>query len=243
MPLCALCEQQVERWLPHPEREKRSPLMPLLQSVGSDLALYMCPNCQCNDRERHIWLYMTAVGLLAEALKRPILHIAPEPNIERKLRALARADYVTGDLSPRDPRHVRLDVEHLDYPDGRFHLIICNHVLEHVADPQRAIGEMARCLSADGWLVAQTPYSPLLRDTMEFTSPPSCEAAELFFGQRDHLRLFGANIAQHFTAAGLQGGLYPHEAILPGIDAITCGCNMREPFFVFSKTRWLSAQS
>ncbi len=242
MPLCAMCEQPVEQWVPHPERDKRSALCAALDVIGSDLTLHSCPHCHCNDRERHIWLYINAVGILEDSLEQPILHIAPEPNIERKLRAIARADYFGGDLTPRDPLHLRLDVEQLDQPTGRFHLIICNHVLEHVADPHRAIRELARCLADDGWLIAQTPYSPLLSDTMEFCSPATTDAAELFFGQKDHVRLFGANIAEHFVAAGLKGGLYPHDAILPGIDAVTCGCNAREPFFVFSKSRWLTSR-
>jgi len=242
MPLCAMCEQPVEHWLPHPGRDQRSSLSTVLDVIGSDLTLHSCPHCRSNDRERHIWLYMSAVGLLTESFERPILHIAPEPNIERKLRSMARAEYLGGDLTPQNPRHRRLNVEQLDQPAGRFHLIICNHVLEHVADPHRAIGELARCLSDDGWLIAQTPYSPLLTDTMEFGVPPHSDAAELFFGQKDHVRLFGANIAEHFEAAGLKGGLYPHEAILPGIDALTCGCNTREPFFLFSKTRWLTGR-
>ncbi len=51
MPMCAMCERKVERWLPHPQRDQRSPLMVLLQTVGSDLDRYLCPHCQCNDRE------------------------------------------------------------------------------------------------------------------------------------------------------------------------------------------------
>jgi len=241
MPICAICKGQVERWLPHPHRDTISPLMTMLDVIGSDLEFHSCPNCRCNDRERHIWLYMGAVGMLSESIQRPILHVAPEPNIERKLRACTSSEYIAGDLVPRNPHHARIDIEQLDFPDGKFHLIICNHVLEHVKDSGRAIGELARCLSDDGWLVAQTPYSTMLRDTMEFTSAPTPDAAQLFFGQEDHVRLFGANIADHFAAAGLKGGLYSHAAVLSDFDALTCGCNVREPFFLFSKTRWLTA--
>jgi len=243
MPFCAMCEQPVKDWLPYPRPETVSPLMGLLEVVGSDMVRHNCPNCRCNDRERHIWLYLSAIGLLDEAIQRPILHIAPEPNIERKFRALARSDYVAGDLHPRHAHHARIDVENLDFPDGRFHLVMCNRVLEHVSDFRRAIRELARVLAPDGWLIAQTPYSALLRDTMEFTVPPSKDQAQLFFGQDDHVRLFGANIAEHFTACGLQGRLYPHRSVLPDIDASTCGCNALEPLFLFSKTRWLTSAS
>ncbi|MBV8211459.1 MAG: class I SAM-dependent methyltransferase [Burkholderiaceae bacterium] len=239
MPTCAICERRIDGWLPHPDRHAISPLMDLLDVIGSDPNLHLCPVCQCNDRERHIWLYMSAVGLLQEAIDRPILHIAPERYIEQKLRTGTRSEYVAGDLAPRHPGHARLDVENLGYPDGRFHLIICNHVLEHVDDAARALCELSRCLAPDGWLVAQTPYSTLLANTMEFVSRPTPQAASLFFGQDDHVRLFGANIAELFSDAGLKGALYPHQQVLPQVDAATWGCNVREPFFLFSKTRWL----
>jgi len=241
MPMCAMCERQVDGWLPHPHAHSISPLMTALDVIGSDVKYHLCPACQCNDRERHVWLYMAAVGLLEESLNKPILHVAPERYIEQKLRASARGGYVAGDRAPRDPRHQRLDIENLEHPDGSFHLVICNHVLEHVGDAAQATRELARVLADDGWLVAQTPYSTLLKDTMEFVTPPTPEAASLFFGQDDHVRLFGANIAEIFAEAGLKGGLYAHESVLPQLDAFTCGCNVREPFFVFSKSRWLSA--
>ena len=239
MPMCAMCEQEVERWLPHLGRSKFSPFPDVLGCVSSDLANHLCPLCNCNDRERHIWLYMAASGVLSESVTRPVLHVAPERQIEGKLRNLVRGEYIAGDLSPRDPRHARVDIENLAYPDGKFHLIICNNVLEYVCDPRRAIRELARCLADDGWLVAQTPYAALLRDTMEFTVAPSRQQAEFFFGQDDHVRLFGANIGDYFAAAGLQGALYSHDSVLPGVDVATCGCNAREPFFLFSKTRTL----
>ena len=72
---------------------------------------------------------------------------------------------------------------------------------------------------------------------------PSDMEPMVFFGQDDHVRLFGANIAEHFTACGLQGRLYPHRSVLPDIDASTCGCNALEPLFLFSKTRWLTSAS
>jgi SAM-dependent methyltransferase len=239
MPICSICDQEVEGWLPHPHRDTISPLMGMLDVIGSDLEFHLCPRCRSNDRERHIWIYMAALGILAESVGKPILHIAPEGGVEHRLRAGAGPGYLAGDLHPRNPLHARIDVEHLDHPDGSFHLIICNHVLEHVSDADRAIAELARCLSRNGWLVAQTPYSTVLRDTMEFTSPPSPQVAEFFLGQDDHVRLFGANIADLFLRAGLKGELYPHAQLMPSVDGATYGVNVREPFFLFSKSRAL----
>jgi hypothetical protein len=54
-----------------------------------------------------------------------------------------------------------------------------------------------------------------------------------FYGQEDHVRLFGADIAQLFTRAGLIGRLVPHAEILPDIDPEQYGVNEKEPFFDF----------
>ncbi|HUN92743.1 MAG TPA: class I SAM-dependent methyltransferase [Burkholderiaceae bacterium] len=237
MPRCPLCEQQVESWIPHPQRSRQSPFTRAIGGVGSDLENYLCPSCQCNDRERHLWLYMAVSGILDESRGRAILHVAPEPAIEPRLRELAGASYVAGDLQPRRPGHRKIDVEALPFDDGHFHLIVCNHVLEHVATPQRAVAEMARCLADDGWLVAQTPYAPRLLRTFELEGASSPEASRLFFGQEDHVRLFGADIVDLFLGAGLQGRLVPHDEALPRFDARHWGCNPREPFFLFSKSR------
>ena len=41
-------------------------------------------------------------------------------------------------------------VEALPYPDGSFDVVLCTQVLEHVADPRRAVAEIARVLAPGG---------------------------------------------------------------------------------------------
>jgi SAM-dependent methyltransferase len=41
-------------------------------------------------------------------------------------------------------------VEELPYPDGSFDVVLCTQVLEHVVDPGRAVGEIARVLAPGG---------------------------------------------------------------------------------------------
>ena len=63
MPFCAVCESEISAWLPHPNAGARSPLMAMMGTVGSDLRNYLCPNCGCSDRDRHLWLYLTISGV------------------------------------------------------------------------------------------------------------------------------------------------------------------------------------
>ena len=232
---CCICGHAVQDWLPHPHIAGRSEFMKLLDAVGSDLAVYQCPECLSTDRDRHLWHYMNAVGVVDRMASMRVLHIAPERHIEALLLQVPPHEYLRGDLYPQQAGHQKLDVEQLEFEAGRFDLIICNHVLEHVSSPQRALAEFHRCLSPGGLLIAQTPYAPALRHTFETTGPVSPAFARLFYGQGDHVRLFGADIAGYFHAAGFSGDPLPHQVVLPGMDAAANGCNAREPFFCFSK--------
>ena len=232
---CCVCDHDVERWLPHPHQSQRSPLMVTLQTVGSDLTLHLCPRCGCNDRDRHLWLYLTAAGLTTQLAGAAILHMAPERMIEPLIKACGPARYVLGDLYPTRPHHQKVDAEALPFPDHSFDLIIANHLLEHVSQPRKALSEFHRCLKPGGVLVAQTPYAPRVKNTFELNLPATPEVAKLLFGQEDHVRLFGADIVDLFHGAGFSGELLPHEGVLPQHDARRFGCNPLEPFFGFCK--------
>ena len=235
MAFCCLCEQTVDAWVPHPGRAQRSPFMAMLGTVGSDLAVYGCPHCGCNDRDRHLWMYMASAGLPEQLAGARILHLAPEASLEPRLLACRPAEYVRGDLFPARAGILRVDAESIAFEDGRFDLIIANHLLEHVRHPERALAEFARCLAPGGLLIAQTPYAPALKHTFELETPPTEEFATIYYGQVDHVRLFGGDIGTLFNAAGLTGSPMPHAQLLGEFDPLEFGCNGREPFFAFSK--------
>ena len=50
----------------------------------------------------------------------------------------------------------QIDVESIPYPDETFDVVIANHMLYHVPDRQKAIGEIARVLKPSGHLMATT---------------------------------------------------------------------------------------
>jgi len=221
--------------LPHPHIGRRSEFMKLLDAVGSDLSVYQCPSCHSTDRDRHLWLYMLASGLPQRMASMRILHIAPEQHLETLIGRAGPREYVRGDLHPMRAGHLKIDVESLAFGNASFDLILCNHVLEHVSSPAQALAEFHRCLSPGGVLIAQTPYAPSLVHTLELNRPVSSAFAKLFYGQEDHVRLFGADIADLFHAAGFSGDLRTHADVLGDLDAQTLGCNVREPFFCFTR--------
>jgi SAM-dependent methyltransferase len=136
-----------------------------------------------------------------------------------------------------------VDAEAMPFADAAFDLIIANHLLEHVSTPSRALAEFERCLAPGGMLIAQTPYAPHLTHTFELDSQTTSEFRTLFYGQADHVRLFGRDIARYFREAGLRGDLLAHEQLLGDMDALEFGCNRHEPFFAFSKPEFETADA
>lgn len=235
MPTCSVCRNHVPAWMPHPHLAQRSEFMKLMETIGSDMAVYQCPSCGCTDRDRHLWLYMNAIGLPASMRGARLLHLAPERHLEALFKACGPSEYILGDLFPSRPNQVKVNAEDLQFSDGQFDMIVCNHVLEHVDSPERVLAEFFRCLKPQGLLIAQTPYSPLLRRTFQLKSFPGKDLATLLYGQADHVRLFADDIVGLFHAAGFQGDLLAHDTLLPGVDAMEAGINAREPLFIFTR--------
>ena len=114
-----------------------------------------CPRCRSLERHRVMWLYLEReTGLFRDSLD--VLHVAPEPWLERRLRGLPRIRYVGGDLRPTGEQ-VRLDLTAVPYPDASFDLAICAHVLDEIPDDRLAMRELRRVLRPGGALVLQTP--------------------------------------------------------------------------------------
>ena len=121
----------------------------------------LCPHCLALERHRLLWLYLTRETELLETRPR-LLHVAPEVCLMRHL-GKRYADcpdrYVTADLeSPLARLH--FDVRRIPLPDASFDCVICNHLLEHVADDRRALSEFFRVLRPGGRLILTTPNAP-----------------------------------------------------------------------------------
>lgn len=234
---CLICDADVNLWYPHPQAKTlRSAFMAELESIGSDLSIYLCPNCGCNDRDRHVWGYMQSIGVLKTVIPSGrILHLAPESAVSAKLAALSQGLYIKGDLYPQ-PGHMRINLERLPFLEASFDFILCNHVLEHVGNFDAALSELHRCLSYGGVLIAQTPFSPVLKRTFEANKPMSSSFCINYFGQQDHVRLFGSDIGSWFYSAGFCGGVLDNALFFNESDTGYFGFNAREPLFIFGRS-------
>ncbi len=235
---CAVCGNTVPAWLPYRNGQyEASPFTTGLGAVGSNTARFSCPSCHSHDRERHLVLYLQATGLFSKFGDARILHIAPETQLARLIGEQKPAEYIRGDLHPATPDIVQLNVEALPYAENHFDWMICNHVLEHVGDYRQALRELFRVLKPGGRLLCQTPYAEKLPTVFEAEALRGERERFLYFGQEDHVRLFGADIDQLIRDAGFQGTLQTHAALLGDKDADEYGVNEREPLFLFIKPR------
>ena len=53
---------------------------------------------------------------------------------------------------------VKVDITAIQYSNNYFDIIICNHVLEHVLEYEKAIKEIFRVLKKGGIAIVQTPF-------------------------------------------------------------------------------------
>lgn len=185
---CPLCGAHLRRFLSDPGEP--SPLFAEVHVVGGGpIEQALCPRCRSFERERHVYLYLQRMSTVFTAPTR-LLHVAPERRLEPLLRDARNVDYVSGDLTPGRAQR-RLDVTAIDFPDGSFDVVLCNHVLEHIPDDARALSELFRVLRPDGWAMLQVPlvYGIDTREDRAATDPVDMLRR---FGQHDHIRIYGA---------------------------------------------------
>jgi hypothetical protein len=157
----------------------------------------ICPRCRSHPRHRAIALLLSRGDLPG----RRLLHFAPEPLFEPVFTRLPQLERVTADLYA--PADLRLDITDMDLPDSSFDLILCSHVLEHVPDDRAALAELRRVLADGGLALVLTPYRadrPTYEDPT-ITSPIDRMVA---FGQQDHVRIYGTDLADRLRAAGFE---------------------------------------
>jgi len=176
-----------------------------------------CPICYANRRSRLVYAYLTRMRPLRPG--EVVLHFAPELSLYRFVFRRSGVKYHPADLNPAAypeiPRVEPVDVTAIPYPDKTFDLILCNHVLEHVADDRRAMRELRRVLKDDGVALLQVPLALALEDTDEDLSVTDPAERERRFGQFDHLRLYAVrDYAARLSEAGFDVELAPSREIV-----------------------------
>lgn len=166
-----------------------------------------CLKCGSLERHRAIWLYLQNHTDIFTTEK-TILHVAPEIQLYKEFEKRKNIEYHPIDLMPDAYQYgtktKAMDVTALKYPDDNFDVVICNHVLEHIPDDLKAIQEMYRVLKPEGWAVLNVPIQKEREKTFEDTSITDPAQRLQFFGQPDHVRIYGMDYFQRLQDAGFR---------------------------------------
>ena len=65
--------------------------------------------------------------------------------MQKILRSFSHIEYISGDLNPLLD-DIKIDITYIKFKNNYFDFIICNHVLEHIKDDQKAMRELFRVL-------------------------------------------------------------------------------------------------
>ena len=160
----------------------------------------LCPGTLSLERHRLLWLYLDReTNILNQSLK--VLHVAPEQVFYHKFKQFQHWNYTTTDLySPL--ADVVADICNLPFEEQSFDLILCNHVLEHISNDRKAMMELYRILKEGGTLIAQVPLDENRQITFEDNSISDPSERTQFFGQYDHLRVYGQDYYQKLASVG-----------------------------------------
>lgn len=139
-----------------------------------------------------------------------MMHVAPEKVFYELFSASPFIDYYPCDLFPNryayngTTRILKVDITAIPFENDFFDVILCNHVLEHISDEQKAMSELNRVLKPSGWGIFQVPLDHSLEKTYEDDSITSSKGREKAFGQYDHVRLYGRDYKDRLAAAGFK---------------------------------------
>lgn len=170
---CNLCEQE----------------LPYFAHVSNRLRIKwhsVCPNC--NSRPRHRGLKVLYQEVLRDLENPKVIHFAPEPVFYPIFENLAN-NYKTTDFFLDDVDFPKEDIQALSFEAESYDIALCNHVIEHVPEDDKAIAEVARILKKDGLAIFTIPGDWHRNKTVPFK--------DLSFN--GHYRDYGMDVVELFS--------------------------------------------
>jgi SAM-dependent methyltransferase len=123
---------------------------------SAHVELALCPRCGSNGRDRFLHWCLRARVALGPALR--VIECSPRLGAGYRAAMGTWFFYRTSDYDLRaHAGNLRLDLQAIDLPDGCIDVLLCAHVLEHVPDTDKAIGELRRVVAPGGHLLLQVP--------------------------------------------------------------------------------------
>ncbi len=216
---CPVCDYNFRTFLPYGRKARSNAL---------------CPNCLSLERHRMMWLFLKNETPFFKS-KLDVLHIAPELCFIDRFEKIHGEHYITADIESPLAK-VKLDVHDIPFDEGKFDVVFCNHVMEHVADDYKAMSEIYRVLKPGGFAILQVPlFYPLLDVTYEDKNITSPNAREKAFGQSDHVRMYGKDYADRLRLVGFKVDENRYFEKLPMEEVKRYALPLDEPVFYCRK--------
>lgn len=179
-----------------------------------------CMQCGTFERHRLVWEFFKRKTNLFDGHKINMLHIAPEPFFEKRLKKAIGNGYLSADLYDKKAM-VKMDITNIHFTDEYFDVIYCSHVLEHIIDDRKAMRELRRVLKSSGWAVIMVPINT--ETTFEDFSITTPKERLKIFGQEDHVRSYGNDFIDRLREAGFIVNTFAPFDICEKEDAIRFG--------------------
>ncbi|CQR58611.1 class I SAM-dependent methyltransferase [Paenibacillus riograndensis] len=228
LPKCGLCGNYVFGWLLTGEKND---LFEQKSVIGAGLRNGICPVCGSTDRLRYVYYILKKYTNIFD-VNSSILHFAPEMKLTEEFRKRGY-EYITADLM-EGRADVVADITNLQFKNNYFDWIICNHVMEHIKNENKALYEIKRCLKPGGSLIITVPIC-WEEDTYEEDDIVTNADKTLYYGQSDHERLYGRDIEARFGKYGFDVKRYKNTDILNQAEINKNGFILGDAVFICTK--------
>ena len=159
----------------------------------------LCPGTFSLERHRLLWLYLKKETDFFNSNNK-ILHFAPEQCFHKFFKSFFK-NYTTTDLNSPIV-DIKADICNLPFNDNIYDYILCNHVLEHIYDDEKAMKEIFRVLNKNGIAILQVPIDIKSNLTQDGRDIDDKEVRSKLFGQYDHLRMYGLDYFKKLKKVG-----------------------------------------
>jgi SAM-dependent methyltransferase len=174
-----------------------------------------CPRCNSKARHRRDWLFLEQkTNLFSDKLS--LLCVSPNYCLSRRFKSIPNLRYFGVSDRCRPNICLKMNLAATPIRSATFDAAVCIHVLEHIDNDRRAMGELFRVLKPGGWALITVPIR-LEQRTFEDPRITMPEERERAFGERVHVRLYGYDLTDRLREAGFQ----VHLDLGTGIDEQT----------------------
>lgn len=125
--------------------------------------------------------------------------MAPKDCFRSFFQRFPNIHYVSSDLMTPGAM-VFSDLTLMGMASESFDFILCMHVMEHISDDQAAFSELRRILTPKGFGLLMVPIRG--DETLEIPDAKP-EDHKRLYGQEDHVRWYGLDIAERMQRVGL----------------------------------------